>query len=120
MQHCGPGSCEQVQLGWQCRCARRCRQWGGSGGAHASALCSVEDEPEAVAMPACAAFREEHARGVLGLIEAGHAAAAMLLGTRSRFASAKARSGGGLTLLPTMRTAALVLSGVPLAVRSMM
>lgn len=95
------------------------QRWG-NGSKDARALCSVEGEPEAVAMPACSAFREEHARGVLGLIEAGHAAAAMLLGTRSRLASAKARSGGGLTLLPTMRTAALVLSGVPLAVRSMM
>jgi len=38
----------------------------------------------------------------------------------STLATASARSGGGLTLLPTMRTAALVVSGVSFAVRSMM
>jgi len=45
-----------------------------------------------------------------------HAAIASGMDAKSRLASARARSGGGLTLFPTMRTAALVLRGVPLAV----
>src|SRR5690606_13449846 len=45
-------------------------------------------------------------RGADGAVTAPHAA--ILIGsTMSRFASASARSGGGLTLLPTMRTAAV-------------
>ncbi|WP_322540490.1 MULTISPECIES: hypothetical protein [Stenotrophomonas] len=31
------------------------------------ALCSVEGEPEAETVPACPAFGQQHARGVLGL-----------------------------------------------------
>lgn len=66
-------------------------------------------------------FVQQHARCVLGAVRlAHHAATAIGAATGSKLATARARSGGGLTLLPTILTAALVVSGVPLAVRSMM
>lgn len=40
---------------------------GGGAVARMRALCSVEGEPEAETVPACPAFGQQHARGVLGL-----------------------------------------------------
>lgn len=103
-----------------CGC-RGIRLGDGSGGSSAGVAGPAQQHVgEGSASPG-AGFVQQHARCVLGAVgQAHHAATAIGTATGSRLAVARARSGGGLTLLPTIRTAALVVSGVPLAVRSMM